>query len=274
MSVDLHLHSTVSDGTVSPKELVARAAASGLRTIALADHDDASGIGEAREAARALGIALVPAIELTARVDPRPEGTVHILGFGIDPASEELCAVSRRNRIGKRAQIVSMVERLRARGIAIEDEEAGLDLPGDRYLGRNRIASALVARGLAKDRRRAFKRFLSPGREAYASPEVVSAEEAVSAIKAAGGIAVFAHPTADDLERHLGKLVKIGVEGIEVYRPHAQGQLLEKIERARERRSLLATGGSDWHGLYPSIPLGEWKMQEEKVRAFLDRLRP
>ncbi len=100
----------------------------------------------------------------------------------------------------------------------------------------------------------------------------MSAEEAVSAIKSAGGIAVLAHPTAEDLERHLAKLCAIGIEGIEVYRPKAQGQLLERIEKARERRGLLATGGSDWHGLYPSIPLGEWKVREDKVKPFLERL--
>jgi predicted metal-dependent phosphoesterase TrpH len=272
VSADLHLHSLVSDGVADPAEVVRRAAASGLTTIAIADHDDTKANALAAQAAKELGVTLIPAIELTARVDARPGGTVHILGYGIKDGSEPLESLAKRNRLAKRGQIIAMLERLRELGIAIADEEIGLDRTSDAYVGRNKIASALVTRGLAKNRLKAFKRYLEPGAKAFVSPEVVAALDAVAAIHTAGGLAVLAHPTADDLDRHLGKLCEAGLDGVEVWRPRAQGSLLERIWRARERRNLLATGGSDWHGLYPGIPLGDWKVAAEKLAPFLERL--
>jgi 3',5'-nucleoside bisphosphate phosphatase len=271
-TADLHLHSLVSDGVTGPAEVVRRAATAGLQTIALADHDETKGTAEALEAARSLGVVVVPAIELTARVDASPEGTVHVLGYGIDPSSEALALASRKNRLGKRLQIEGMLERLREQGVPVTDDEVGLDRTSDAYVGRNRIASALVVRGLVKNRMKAFKRYLNPGAKAFVAPDVIPAAEAIAAIHAAGGLAVLAHPTPDDLDRRLGKLCEAGLDGIEVYRPRALGGLLERIEKARERRSLLATGGSDWHGLYPGVPLGDWKVAEEQIRAFLERI--
>lgn len=271
MKADLHLHSLVSDGIADPADLVKRAAASGLDLIAIADHEDTRANAPALAAAKELGVRLVAAIELTARVDARPEGTVHILGYGIQE-SPELEAVALRNRLGKRTQVIGMLERLHELGIPVQDEEVGLVRTSDAYVGRNRIASALVVRGLAKDRLKAFKRYLNPGARAFVPPDVVPAAEAIAAIHAAKGIAVLAHPTADDLEKRLGKLCEAGLDGIEVWRPRAQGVLLERIERARERRGLIGTGGSDWHGLYPGVPLGDWTVGEEKIQALLDRL--
>ncbi len=272
MPADLHLHSLVSDGTAGPGDVVRRAAESGLTIVAIADHDDAGGSVAAREAGKERGVAVVSAIELTARVDARPEGTVHLLGYRIDPANEVLAATARKNRLGKRAQIEGMLARLRSLGIPIADDDVGLDRTSDAYVGRNKIASALVQRGLAKDRLKAFKRYLNPRTRGWVDPEVVAAAEAIASIHAAGGLAVLAHPTSEDLDRHLGKLCEMGLDGIEVYRPRAQGGLLARLEKAAERRKLLATGGSDWHGLYPSIPLGQWKVEDEKIRPFLERV--
>jgi predicted metal-dependent phosphoesterase TrpH len=272
MNIDLHLHTLVSDGIASPADVVRRAAAAGLTVVAVADHDDTGGTAAALAAGREHGITVVPAIELTARVDPRADGTVHLLGYGIDPANAELARISRLNRLGKRAQVVSILEKLAALGVDLADEDVGLDRSSEAYVGRNRVASALVLRGLAKDRLKAFKRYLNPGARAFAPAEVVPAADALAAIRAAGGIAVLAHPTEENLERHLGKLCELGLEGIEVWRPKAAGTLLERIERAREKRGLLATGGSDWHGLYPGTPLGEFKVRADQVQAFLDRV--
>lgn len=272
MTVDLHLHSDVSDGIASPGDVVRRAVAVGLRTIALADHDALDGIAAAVEVGRELGAQVVPAVELTARVGPAPLSTVHVLAYGIDPASEPLQAVARRSRLGKRVQVERILERLAAAGIEITPEEVGLAPGEDRYVGRNRVASALVRRGLAKDRLKAFRRFLSPGARAFAEPDVASAAEVVAAIKSAGGIAVLAHPTDEDLDRHLGPLLELGIEGIELYRPKLAGPLLHRAEEAARRHGLLVTGGSDWHGLYPGPPLGAWKVLPEKIAAFLERL--
>jgi predicted metal-dependent phosphoesterase TrpH len=165
-----------------------------------------------------------------------------------------------------------MVEKLRAAGVDIDDDDVGI-VPGDeRYLGRNRIASVLVRKGLVKDRLKAFKKWLNPGGRYFVEPEVVSAAEAVEAVKKAGGLAVLAHPTEDDLDRHLEPLLDCGIEGIELWRPRLQGSLLQRTEKEAKLHGLLASGGSDWHGLYPSVPLGEWKIDPEKVRELLARI--
>lgn len=272
--IDLHLHSLASDGTARAEDVVRRAAATGLTTIALADHDDTAGFASAREMAASLGVTLVPAIELTARVREGSNGTVHILGYGIDVAAPALAAAARQNRLGKRAQVAGILEKLGRLGIKIDPEEIGLRAGEERYVGRNQIASALVVRNLAKDRFKAFARYLAPKGKAYVPAEVVTAEVAVAAIRAAGGVAVLAHPTEEDLETHLPVLLGLGVEGVELYRPRAQGSLLEKVEKARARHALVATGGSDWHGLYPEIALGDWKVREEQIAPFLERVSP
>jgi predicted metal-dependent phosphoesterase TrpH len=272
VTVDLHLHSLVSDGTATPEDVVRRCAEVGLKTIAIADHDDAASVAPARAAGAKHGVRIIAAVEMTARVDGRPDGSVHVVGLGVNPEDPVLLEASRKNRLGKRDQILGMLDALRKLGIPIDPEEVGLRPGEDSYVGRNRIASILVQRGLCKDRLKAFKKYLNPKARGWVPAEVVSGEDAVRAIRAAGGIAVLAHPTEEDLERRLGKLCDAGVEAIEVWRPKAQGTLLEKIERARERRGLLASGGSDWHGLYPGVPLGDWKVSEEQVRPLLERL--
>ena len=277
MSVDLHLHSLVSDGTQGPAEVVRRAAASGLRVVAVADHDDTSGVPLAQEAGRSLGITVVAAIELTARVEgpekkARSEAGVHILGYGIDPAHAGLACAGLANRKGKRLQILAIVERLRGIGIDLRDEEVGLDRADDAYIGRNRVASALVTRGLVKNRLKAFKAYLNPGARGYAPPVLIDAATAIQAIHDAGGLAILAHPTEEDLDRRLASLLELGLDGLELHRPKGQGRLLDRVSGIVTRRGLLATGGSDWHGLYPELPLGEFKVPLEPMKPLLDRL--
>ncbi len=255
--VDLHTHSDVSDGLLAPEELVRRAAREGIGWLALTDHDTTDGVARAQAAAPA-GLRVVPAIELTARVRPGPHGTVHLLGYGVDPASPRLAAAARHNRLAKRAQVTAILARLRA--------EERIDVPlaevlggrgEDAYVGRNQVASALVRRNHAQDVRRAFRRFL----DAKRVPEVdaVPAEEAVAALREAGGLVALAHPTDRDLDEHLGPLARLGVEGLEVWRPRAVGHHLERVQRAAARRGLIATAGSDWHGRHPDPPYGTWK---------------
>lgn len=275
---DFHLHSSVSDGLLSPAELAGRAARAGLRTLSLTDHDATDGLAEfAAAAAQRVGgvevrLEVIPAIELTARVRSGPHGTVHLLGFGIDPAAPRLAAAARTNRLAKRASIEAVLRRL------AKDEQIHLtwdDVAGGRgpeaYVGRNQVAATLVRRGRAKSHKHAFQRFLENRR--VPSPEVVDAAEAVAALREAGGLVVLAHPTHTDLDQHLRPLLDLGLDGLEVHRPHAQGGLLRRIEEAAAAHDLLVTGGSDWHGHYPEPPLGTWRLVPEKVQAFLARIR-
>lgn len=275
---DLHLHSNVSDGLLEPAELAARAARAGLRTLALTDHDATDGLAGFASAAvqRVAGVEVrlevIPAIELTARVRGGPHGTVHLLGFGIDPAQRRLAAAARTNRLAKRASIEAILKRLaRDEQIHLGWGDVAQGRGPEAYVGRNQVAAALVRRGQAKSFKHAFQRFLQDRR--VSSPEVVDAAEAVAALREAGGLVVLAHPSHQDLDQHLPPLLELGLDGLEVHRPHAQGGLLRRIEAAAEAHGLLTTGGSDWHGHHPEPPLGTWRLVPEKVQAFLAAVR-
>lgn len=268
---DLHLHSTVSDGLVSPEELMARAARAGLRTIALTDHDSTDGL-EALRAAAPPDMEVIPAIELTCRVKGGPMGTVHLLGFGLAPGAPRLEAAARANRLGKRAQIDAVLRRLaREEQIHLTWDDIAPGRGPDAYVGRNLVASVLVRRGHAKSYKHAFQRYLVAKK--VPSVEVVDAAEAMAAITEAGGIAALAHPTHHDLDHHLRPLLDLGLRAIEVHRPHAAGGLLARIEAAARDHALLSTGGSDWHGHHPDPPLGSWRLAPEQVQGLLDELR-
>lgn len=269
--VELHLHSTVSDGTLSPEELARRAAKAELEVVALTDHDATDGVAAFAAAAAKLGVRAVPALELTARVLPTAHGTVHLLGFGVDLAHPALQAAARKNRLAKRGQVDGIFRRLaEEEGITLGLEDVAPGRAPDAYVGRNHVASELLRRGLAKTHKHAFERYLEARR--VPKLDAIPAAEAVAAIKAAGGLCVLAHPTHHDLDHHLRPLLDLGLDGLEVWRPRAVGGLLARIERAMAEHRLLATGGSDWHGHYPEAPFGTWRLPRERVLPFLEAL--
>lgn len=268
--IDLHLHSAASDGLHPPEELARRAGRAGLAAAALTDHDETRSVA-AFQAAAPAGLRVIPAVELTVRVTPGPLGSIHLLGYGIDPQAPALLEVARRNRLAKRRQIEAILGELAARErIAIAWEEVAGGRGEDVYVGRNQIAEVLVRRGHSRDRRKAFRRFLEARR--VPEVEVVGAAEGLEAIRAAGGLPVFAHPTHHDLDRHLRPLVALGVAGIEVWRPRATGGLLARLQEAARKHQLLVTGGSDWHGHHPDPPLGTWRAPEGALEPFLEAL--
>ena len=269
--IDLHLHSTASDGLLAPAALVRRAAKEGLGVLSLTDHDTTAGLEEAAWAAKDEGIRLIPGIELTCRVRAGALGTVHVLGYGVDPQAPALADVGRRNRAGKRAQVRTIVDDLRTQervDIPWEEITAGRD--EDAYLGRHHVAAALVRRGLARSRRKAFRRYLRSERVAEA--EIVAADEAVAAIHAAGGISVLAHPTGLDLAKHLKPLLGLGLRGLECYRMRQAPAHRERLLRLAEQHGLLVGGGSDWHGHHPEPPLGTWRPAPPHLTGLLGAL--
>jgi predicted metal-dependent phosphoesterase TrpH len=269
---DFHLHSTASDGLLDPAELGTRAARAGLKTLSLSDHDTTEGLPALLAVAPSLGLEVIPAIELTARVKPGPQGTVHLMGFGVRPGAPRLEAAARTNRLAKRAQIEGVLRRLAKEDqIHLTWEDVAGGRGDEAYVGRNQVASVLIRRGHAKTYRHAFQRYLENRRVPQTA--VIDAAEAVAAIHEAGGFAVLAHPTHHDLDAHLRPLLDLGLRGLEVYRPHARGGLLDRIEAAAKEHGLLVTGGSDWHGHHPDPGLGSWRLDPEKVAAFLEAVR-
>jgi predicted metal-dependent phosphoesterase TrpH len=250
---DFHAHSTASDGTLTPIELVEAAHRCGVNVLALTDHDTLAGLPEALVRAEELGLELLPGIELSvSEADGRRQ--LHILGLGIDPREPALLErvagfQEERRRRGRRT-----VELLNQQGIPLRFEEVDA-LAGDGSIGRPHIARALVRLEVCKSADEAFARFLRRGRPAYVTREGPDAHTAISLIHAAGGIASLAHPPLSTgvgapggLDLFVDRLVNLGLDGLEVYHPRHKAPMRKRLRRLLRRHDLLATGGSDFHG--------------------------
>ena len=268
--VDLHTHSTASDGTLSPAEVVALADAANLAAFALTDHDTTSGLAEARTAA-ALRPALrfIPGVEVSARYSP---GTMHILGLGIDensPALRRLLAGFINARDERNPKIIARLHELGI-DVGMEDVLAAAESfePGRAHvIGRMHIAEAMRVKGHAQSIQDAFTRYLSNGGIAFVDKERLDPQEVIQGIIAGGGVAVLAHPVqlkigdGQELEDYVRRLAAWGLGGIEVYHPdHSDGQTRHYLDLARSL-GLLVTGGSDFHGsAKPGVAIGRPKV--------------
>lgn len=246
--VDLHTHTTASDGQLTPSELVAAAAELPLAAIAVTDHDTISGLDEAHEAGRRLGVEVINGLELSAEFPT----TLHILGYDFDHGNEHLRSRLEHFRKGRNARNVRIVDRLAELGMALEMEEV-TDLAGGESVGRPHIALAMVNRGMVKSTEEAFEKFLGRGTAAYINRERCSPQEAIELIRSAGGLAVAAHPRQmrrppDETRAMLRQLKDMGLEGLEVYHSeHSADDVMLYQQMAREL-DLVATGGTDYHG--------------------------
>lgn len=270
---DFHCHSTRSDGTYAPTDLVDLAARNGVRLFALTDHDTLDGLDEAREAAsRHPGFTLIPGVELSCDV---PGTEVHLLGLFVDDRHEafrtELDRI-RHTRIRRGEQIV---EALAGLGAPVSWERVRA-IAGEASIGRPHIARALIEAGYARDVDDAFARYLGRESPAYVERERVLPADAIALVHEAGGFAVFAHPPfTTDYERIAGELAEAGLDGIEVYYRHYPPEQVEALRALADRLHLTPSGGSDFHGLdreHEHEP-GTFAMPEEAVAALLDAAR-
>ena len=256
--IDLHLHTTHSDGSLSPAEVLRLAHKAGVTALAITDHDIVSGIPEAITAGAELGIEIIPGVEISSRVG---NSELHILGYCLrwqDPELNRRMAALRESRHNRNPQII---ERLRALGLDVTYEEVRA-LAGTDSVGRPHIARLLMDKQYVTSAKDAFDRYLSDGRPAYVARELPTPADAVSWIRAAGGVAVLAHPTwakvsGEGLNTLLTALKGDGLGGIEVhYSTHTKRQTTEYLGLAK-RLDLLVTGGSDFHGITkPDIDVG------------------
>ncbi|MCA9773535.1 MAG: PHP domain-containing protein, partial [Myxococcales bacterium] len=241
--VDLHMHSTCSDGTLSPTDLMRACAAAGLRTVALTDHDAVTGLAEAQSACESLGVSLVPGVELSAETGGRK---VHILGYFIpthDPILDARLGEFRRERDARADHILRLLEESQGIALTRADVEAHAG-PGG-VLGRPHIARALVAGGHAQDMREAFDRYLSEGRPAYARRPSPSGAEQIAILRERGGVAVLAHPALIRNDAVVDDLIDAGLQGIECFTPCHTADETERYVALARRHGLIATGGSD-----------------------------
>jgi predicted metal-dependent phosphoesterase TrpH len=266
MKLDLHLHTTRSDGSVAPEAVPALARRAGLAAIAITDHDTTSGVEAARGAAAAGGGPLVIAgMELSCSLRG---ADLHLLGYGVDPAHPALGGVTGRMAVLRRERMMAIVERLNALGVRIAVEDVTVP-DGCASVGRPHIAAALVRRGAARTVNEAFQRWLGDGQSAWIPARGPEVEEGIGAVRAAGGLSVWAHPALEDSE-HFAGLAELGLDGVEALRPSLAPEASQSLEQSALEAGLLVTGGSDWHGA-PGM-LGSWYVTERHVKGLLERL--
>jgi len=249
--VDLHCHSTASDGTLSPTEVARLAADCDLSALALTDHDTIAGVAEAAAAARELGIDFLPGIEISCEY-PHP-GTMHLLGYGVDVNSPVLTELTTTLVAGRDNRNPKIIARLQELNVSITMEEVENEAGGN-VVGRPHIAAILLRKGYVKTTKDAFNKYLAPGGSAYFDKERLTARQAVGMVLESGGLPVLAHPvqlkTGNDaeLDRVVKDLVDLGLAGIEVIHSDHDGALVAKYTALAGKYNLLTTGGSDFHG--------------------------
>ena len=251
--VDLHTHTLRSDGVLTPLELVTAAAAAGVRTLAITDHDTLAAPRELAASAGAIpaGLELWPGVEINTVTEARFfwPGELHLLGLCVDPDDEAFEALLAGQRAQRRERFERMVGRLRAAGLSVDDLAAELTVDEREALGRPTLGRLLVAKGLAASVDDAFDRIIGLGGPAYVPRNGVGPRDAIRAIRAAGGLPVLAH-TADAADRQpaLRELREIGLGGIEVHYHRFDRQTVASVAAVAHRLGLVPTGGSDYHG--------------------------
>lgn len=244
MRIDLHTHTTASDGLLSPEALVTEAARWGVGLMAVADHDTTAAVDAALAAGTAAGVEVWPAVELSCDV---PGGEVHILGYFVDHRLGWFQALLQRLRDGREKRAQRMVERLADLGAAVSFARVQLLADGG-AIGRPHVARALVEAGHVKSVTEAFDRYIGRRGPAYVERVKVTPGQAVQIIRATGGLAALAHPGWGQQETLVPDLVAAGLDAVEVYYPdHTPAQVEQYIELAT-RFGLLVTGGTDFHG--------------------------
>lgn len=245
--VDLHLHSTASDGRLSPAEVVRKSAEAGLTVIALCDHDTVEGIPQALEAARTFpSLTVIPGVEINTDV---AEGEAHILGYFIDCYHPELLASLANLRNSRQERAKRMITKLRNLGLAI-DWERVKEIAGDGSIGRPHIAQALQEKGYINSFQEAFNKYIGWGGPAYAEREKIAPAEATRLILRANGLPVLAHPfTLTNPEAMIAELKTNGLAGIEGYYNGYTPEAIKRLVGLADKYHLIVTGGSDYHGL-------------------------
>lgn len=270
--IDLHLHSNHSDGTETPAEVMRQAHAYGVRTAALTDHDTASGWAEAAEAASDLGMTFVPGMELSAKHGWR---SVHMLAYLVDPSDAALlaeCARIRDDRIGRAERIVRNI----ARDFDLHWDHVLAQTTGDATVGRPHIADALIAQGIVRDRTEAFEGILHPRTGYYEPHYAPDPFTAIELILGAGGVPVMAHPATVSRDHMLpvaviDELVDAGLAGLEIGHRENTERGKKALQKIADRRDLIVTGSSDYHGAGKPNRPGEHTTTDAALARIVER---
>jgi 3',5'-nucleoside bisphosphate phosphatase len=266
LRIDLHIHSTASDGSLTPAALAEAARAGRLDVIALADHDTVAGVADAQRAA--LGyVHVIPALELSTWQDG---AEYHVLGYFVDIGNDELLTHGRRASGARETRMHDMLDRLSHIGVSVDFADV-LAAAGPRpaSIGRPHLARALVNRGYSPSVSDAFDRYIGDHGPGFVPSALITPVEAIGIIHRAGGVAVWAHPRPDLLAGMLPVLRDAGLDGVECYRPRLTHGEMERIAATARAAGLFLTGGSDWHGEWQGR-LGDFAVERDDVGAFLE----
>jgi 3',5'-nucleoside bisphosphate phosphatase len=268
MKLDLHIHTTASDGSWTPEEVVAGAAAGGLDLIAIADHDTTAAVATAQEVGRSQRVQVIPALEVSSTQDGRD---IHVLGYFVDPESPAMTRHGQRAGARREERMREMIDRLAEQGVEVDYEEvvtaAG---PGARSIGRPHLARVLVDRGFATSVPESFVSLIGDRSPAFVPTHLMTPGDAIRLILEAGGIPIWAHPPRDLVDTLLPSLVADGLAGLEVYRPTHRRDRVIRYERICRTAGLLMSGGSDWHNPDSGVELGDFFVTADEVEAFLE----
>ncbi len=270
---DLHIHTDFSDSTLSPEEVARYANEKGLSAVAICDHDCVDGIEPCEKAASPLGIEVIPGIELTVE---KQDAEIHILGYFIDWKVGWFQERLRQMQGFRIARIHKMVEKLNDAGIDVKAEDV-FKLAGRGTVGRLHLAQAMLKTGKVKSFNEAFNKYIGFAKSCYVSNARFSPREAMEVVMKVGGVAVLAHPGIMNKDEYIPELVEYGLKGIEVYHSDHNAAAVKRYEELAARYGLLATGGSDCHGMgkgrvligtvrVPYELVEKLKAQSEKIR--------
>jgi predicted metal-dependent phosphoesterase TrpH len=269
--IDLHVHSTASDGACAPAEVVRRAAAAGLAVIALTDHDTLAGVAEAADAGRTLDVRVIAGCEFSVRAR---WGEMHLLGYFLPEAGEGVEQFLRDQRDMRHTRAERMVGKLEGLGVPVTLDEV-LDQAGGGAVGRPHVARALVGRGHVPDVPAAFQRYIGWRRPAFVPKDLPQVEDVTGLVAAVGGITSAAHLGERATRGNLDYLRALGVDAVEVWHPIHDDEMAARIDRLADETGLLRSGGTDWHGdasAEPSrAPLGSIRVPEPWLEG-LERL--
>jgi predicted metal-dependent phosphoesterase TrpH len=245
--IDLHLHTTASDGYYAPHDVVSKAWHTGLRTIAITDHDTVGGVAEARRSGRDIGVDVIAGIEVTAVNEQRD---VHVLGYFVDPSSEDLLRFLSEQRAHRMARVREMARRLGSLGMPIDADAliAPFSAQTDRAIGRPAVARALVAAGYVPTIATAFETLLGPGLPAFVARRGASPETVIGVIHGAGGVASLAHPGLIRRDDLIPRMAGSGLDALEVYHSDHTGEDVARYRALARQYGLAISGGSDFHG--------------------------
>jgi len=250
---DLHAHTIASDGTFTPEELAEEAQWKGLSAVAITDHDAVDGVESCQRRGKALGVEIVPGVELSSH---EGNGDIHVIGLFIDPTHGLLMECLAELRQEREERVARIVTKLNGLGVAVDERDV-YDVAGSAPPGRVHVAEALRRRGAVQSLNAAFDRYIGDNGPAYVARKLLTPERAIDIVHAAGGVAVFAHPGLTQKDHRIPDLAEHGLDGLEVRCLH-HGPSLEAQYRSMARRlGLLPSGGSDFHGARnASVSLG------------------